>query len=102
VALERGFLKSGVAPQGQFAGVPSVLWNPLIQTGDDKFGVRDGQFGFNIAGTTNIPIVVEASTDLTGSDWTPLASLRLTNGWFYFSDADWTNYSARYYRISSP
>jgi hypothetical protein len=31
-----------------FAGVPALLWNPLIQTGHGSFGVRDNQFGFNI------------------------------------------------------
>jgi hypothetical protein len=81
---------------------PVVLWNPLIQTGDASFGVRNNQFGFNVTGTANIPIVIEACTNLASPVWTPLQTLSLTNGLFYFSDPQWMNYPSRYYRISSP
>jgi hypothetical protein len=84
-----------------FAGRPAVLWNPLIQTGDGSFGVQNNQFGFNITGTTNIPIVVEASTSLASPVWIPLQSLTLTNGSYYFSEPLQTNSSGRYYRIGS-
>jgi hypothetical protein len=83
-------------------GITTVLWNPLIQTGGASLGVSNNQFGFNIAGTANIPIVVEACTNLASPLWTSLAALTLTNGLFYFSDPAWTNYPSRYYRISSP
>jgi hypothetical protein len=82
--------------------VPTVMWNPLIQASGTSFGMKDNQFGFNITGTSNIPIVVEACANLASPVWAPLQSLRLTNGLVYFSDAQWTNYSARYYRISAP
>jgi len=52
--------------------------------------------------TANIPIMVEACTDLTTSVWTPLQILTLTNGLFYFSEPVQTNSSGRYYRIRSP
>jgi hypothetical protein len=84
------------------AGPPAVLWNPLIQASGANFGVRNNQFVFNIAGTTNIPILVEACTNLANPVWTPLQTLTLTNGSVHFSDAQWTNYPGRYYRISSP
>jgi hypothetical protein len=82
--------------------IPTVMWNPLIQANGASFGVKDNRFGFNITGTTNIPIVVEASANLAAPVWTPLQSFLLTNGLAYFSDAQWTNYPARYYRISAP
>ena len=85
-----------------FAGVPTSLWNPLIQTSGPSFGVQTNRFGFTITGTADIPIVVEASTTLANADWVPLQSLNLTNGAFYFSDANWTNYPARNYRLRSP
>jgi hypothetical protein len=81
-----------------FAGRPAVLWNPLMQSS----GVGPAGFGFNITGTTNIPIVVEATTNLANATWVQLQSLNLTNGAFYFSDPSWTNYPARSYRIRSP
>jgi hypothetical protein len=87
-----------------FGGLQAMLSNsqPLIQTGDGSFGVQNNQFGFNITGTTNIPIVVEACTNLANPAWIPLQTNTLTNGSFYFSDAQWTNYPGRFYRISSP
>jgi len=88
-----------------FGGCPTVLWNPQAQTSDASFGVHTNQFGFNITGTANIPIVVEANWSLrpsSGGDWTPLQSCTLTNGSIYFSDPQWTNYPSRFYRIRSP
>ena len=83
-------------------GLTPVLWNPQAQTGDGSFGVQSNRFGFNIVGTTNIPIVLEACTNLTGSVWETLQNCTLTNGSIYFGDSDWTNYPCRYYRIRSP
>ncbi|MGH7953958.1 MAG: hypothetical protein ACREFE_18830 [Limisphaerales bacterium] len=77
------------------------MWNPQAQTSDGSFGVQNNQFGFNITGTRNIPIVVEASTNLGGT-WTPLQACTVTNGSIYFSDSQWINYPNRFYRIRSP
>ena len=84
-----------------FAGLPVGLWDPVIQTGDGRFGVRSNQFGFTITGAANIPVVVEACTNLANAMWVPLFSGLLTNGSFYFSDPAWMNYPGRFYRISS-
>ncbi len=84
-----------------FAGLPAVLWNPLIQTGDGSFGVSNNQFGFNITGTANIPVVVEACTNLACPVWTPLQSFTLTNGLVYFSEPVQGNGGGRFYRIGS-
>jgi hypothetical protein len=64
--------------------------------------VHTNQFGFNITGTSNIPIVVEACTNLASPVWTARQSLTLTNGLFYFSEPLQTNGSGRYFRIRSP
>ena len=85
-----------------FDGRPTRLWNPHIQTSDPSFGVGPGGFGFNITGTPDIPILVEASANLANATWVPLQSRNLTNGAFYFSDPNWVNYPARSYRIRSP
>ena len=81
---------------------PTVLWNPQAQVHDGNFGVRQSGFGFNIRGTADIPIVVEASTDPTAGLWVPLESSTLTNGSIYFSDRQRTNYPTRFYHIRSP
>ncbi|HTL55055.1 MAG TPA: leucine-rich repeat protein [Candidatus Limnocylindrales bacterium] len=85
-----------------YAGRPTVLWNPQVQTEDGSFGVRQNQFGFNIAGTADIPLVVEATVDLAATSWKPLQTCTLTNGLLYFSDPQWKNYPERLYRIRSP
>jgi hypothetical protein len=85
-----------------YDGYAVALWNPQMQTSDGSFGVHNNQFGLTIIGTANIPIVVEGCTNLTNASWTALQSCTLTNGSIYFSDAQWTNYPSRFYRISSP
>jgi hypothetical protein len=79
-----------------------MLWNPQVQSTDGSFGVRQNQFGFNIAGTPDIPLVVEGSANFATTLWIPLQSCTLTNGLLYFSDPQWKNYSERFYRIRSP
>ncbi|MGA2174409.1 MAG: leucine-rich repeat domain-containing protein [Verrucomicrobiota bacterium] len=96
------YLPGATGWSGSFDGRPAMLWNPAIQTADGSFGVSNNHFGFNVTGTTNIPIVVEACTNLANSVWTSLRTLTLTNGSIYFSDFKWTNYPCRYYRIAAP
>jgi hypothetical protein len=83
--------------------VASALWNPVIQTGGGNFGVQNSQFGFTITNgsTANIPVVVVACTNLASPVWVPLQTLTLSNS-FYFSDSQWTNYSARFYGLGFP
>src|SRR5690349_7820043 len=61
-------------------------------------GARNDQFGFTILGTNNQVIVVEASSSLTNATWSPLKAVTLTGGSSYFTDSQWTNYPARFYR----
>jgi hypothetical protein len=97
----------GYLPMSSFYGtlnfpLVELERNPLIQTGDGSFGVQNGQFGFNITGTADIPIVVEACSNLANPVWTPLAAMTLTNGSVYFSEPVQTNSPGRFYRIGSP
>ena len=85
-----------------YTGVAAVLRNPLIQIGDDGFGVGNYQFGFSVTGTSDIPIVVEACANLGQPVWTPLQSLTLANGSYYFAEPFQSNNAGRFYRISSP
>jgi hypothetical protein len=84
------------------SGASTVLWNPTIPIHDPSFGVHNNQFGFNLTGTPNIPIVVEACTNLANPQWTSLLTCNVTNGSIYFSDPMWTNFPTRIYRIRSP
>jgi hypothetical protein len=96
------YLPSTTGWSNTYPGVPAVLWNPLIQTTNGNFGVRNNQFGFDITGTTNIPIVVQASTNPANPVWTSLTNVTLTNGLFHFTDPVQPNTPNRFYRIASP
>jgi hypothetical protein len=85
-----------------FGGRPAVLWNPLVATSDASFGVRTNRFGFTITGTADILLVVEATTNLASPAWIPVGTNTLTGGSSYFSDPQWTNHPARFYRLRSP
>ena len=74
-------------------------WLPQVQTADGGFGVQSNGFGFNINWATGQTVVVEDSMDLI--NWQPVQTNVLTTGSSYFSDPQWTNYSVRFYRLSS-
>jgi len=82
------------------AYVPTELWLPEVQTTDTSFGVNTNGFGFNIIWAIGQTVVVEASADLI--NWQPVQTNTLTSGSAYFSDAQWTNYPARFYRLRAP
>jgi hypothetical protein len=83
-----------------FDNRPAIGWNPQVQP--DSFGVYTNQFGFSMTGNSGLAVVVEASTSLATTTWIPLATNTLNSGSAYFSDAQWTNYSSRYYRLRWP
>ncbi len=83
-----------------FANRPAVLWNPQTQPG--SFGVRTNQFGFAITGSSNLVVVIEATTNLINPTWTPLQTNTLNGSSLYFSDPYWTNYPSRFYRVTWP
>jgi hypothetical protein len=85
-----------------FGGCLTVLWNPQAQTSSTSFGVRTNRFGFNITGSSNLVIVVEACTNLSNPMWQSIQTNTLTGGASYFSDPQWTNYPGRFYRFRSP
>ena len=76
--------------------------NPLILTSGPGFGVQSNAFGFIISWATNLPVVVEACTNLANHSWSPVHTNALTGGWSYFSDPQWANYPGRFYRVRSP
>ena len=47
-------------------------------------------------------IVEEACTNLANPIWSPVSTNTLTGGSSYFSDPQWTNFPARFYRLRSP
>ena len=85
-----------------FGGFPTALWKPQVQTGDSSFGVRTNQFGFNINWASGMVVVVEACTNFSTPVWKPVKTNTIFGSSSYFSDSNWTNYHARFYRLRSP
>ena len=96
------YLPGATGWTGTFAGRPAVLWNPLIHASGSNFGVVGGQFGFNITGTANIPVVVESCPNLASPVWTPLSTNTLVNGSFYFSEPFQPGAPVRFYGLGLP
>jgi hypothetical protein len=84
------------------SGVPIALWLPQVLTGDGNFGVRSNQFGFDLTWASGQTVMVDACTDLSNPVWQPVATNTLASGTAYFSDPQWANYPARFYRLRSP
>jgi uncharacterized repeat protein (TIGR03803 family) len=84
-----------------FGGCPTVLWNPQVQTSGASFGLGTNGFGFTITGSSNLVIVVEACTNLANPVWLPVGTNTLTSGSSYFSDPQWTNNPACFFRLAS-
>lgn len=83
-------------------GLSVVLWNPAIQAGGAGFGLITNHFGFYITNSANLTVVVQACTNLASPVWTPLQTVTLTNGAYYFSEPLKTNTSSRFYGLGFP
>jgi hypothetical protein len=72
---------------------------------NNGFGLGANGFGFTVSWATNAAVFVEACTNLANPVWQPLQTNTLaatTNGgYFNFSDPQWTNYPARFYRVQA-
>ena len=89
----------GTASQGGSSGYGTVFGltvPPRILLNDINFGVQSNCFGFHVDGVFEQMVVIEASTNITASQWMPLQTNSL--GPLYFCDPAWTNYPRRFYR----
>jgi len=93
---------SGIAsPHGSPNGeiIITAVPKPIVLASASKAG---GNFGFDITGPTSATIVIEACTNLANPAWIPAVTNVLSNGTNHFSDAYWTNYPYRFYRVTAP
>jgi hypothetical protein len=87
-----------------YDGIPTAPWylpNPSILT-FEPFGIQTNAFVFTISWATNMPVIVDACTNLSNPDWQPVQTNTLAAGTAYFSDPQWASYSSRFYRLRSP
>jgi hypothetical protein len=83
------------------SGRPTALWDPQILPGAG-FGAQAGDFGFSVAGASNLVVVVEACGSLTGQEWRPLWTNVLSGAASRFRDPQWASYPTRFYRLRWP
>jgi hypothetical protein len=78
-----------------YGGLPTVelSWTPQLVGGAN---VQSNNFTFNIIGTNGMSAVVEASTNLV--DWQSVWTNTFSGASATFTDFQWTNYPARFYR----
>jgi hypothetical protein len=81
-----------------FAGMPTALWNPH----PTSFTLTGGHFGFTIAGTSGLSVVVMACTNLSNPVWLPLSTNVLAGGSTGFTDPQSGNYPTRFYGFRAP
>jgi hypothetical protein len=78
-----------------YDSLPTVeLFAPQI--GGGNVSVQSGQFSFTVTGVTNQTIVIEASANLV--NWQPVWTNTLSGTNATFTDPQWKNYPARFYR----
>ena len=83
-------------------GRPTALWDPHILTDDPTFGMSAGRFGFTVTNMVDIRVIIEATTNLAGTNWTQVQNSTTLNQSLHFSEPDWATLSKRFYRLSSP
>lgn len=75
--------------------------DPLILHEIPRFGIQDGVFTFALSWTNSTPVVVEATVDPVNTSWVPISTNTLVNGSARFSDPQWKDHPARFYRLRS-
>ncbi len=71
--------------------------NPSIKVSAPTIGTNG--FTFAVTGPGNAPLEIQATTNLTNPLWVPLLTGALTNGSYTYTEAQWTNNPARFYRV---
>ena len=80
----------------------SGCYPTILTSAAPRFGAQPSGFAFTISWATSDPIVVEAGTDVFGSDWVTLFSGTFTDGSVEIIDPDWGEHKARLYRVRVP
>jgi hypothetical protein len=85
-----------------FGGRPTALWKPEVLTSAPGFGIHSNQFGFYITWANGQVVIVDACTNLANPTWLPISTNTLMDEPSHFSDPQWTNHAARFYRLRAP
>ena len=85
-----------------FAGHVLTWWHASISS-TPALGLSGGLFGFTVVGGTNMPLVVDACTNLAEKGWTTVARAKTDSaGSYVFTDPASTNKPTSFYRVTWP
>jgi hypothetical protein len=76
--------------------VPAVALSPA-QIGGISARAAGNKFGFTLTGTNGQTSIIEVSTDLL--NWQVAQAIRFSSTSTNFTDPQWTNFPARFYRV---
>jgi len=82
-----------------FAHLPTMPWIRPIAPYLTDFAIGTNGFSFTIQGSTNQVVVVEACLSMANPSWSSISTNTLADGMCHFSDPDWHEYPARFYRV---
>jgi hypothetical protein len=98
------FLPGTIGWVPEYSHRPTAVWvrpEPVILDFAPGFGVRPSGFSFIVSRATNVSVLVEACTNLAEPAWMPVSTHTLTSGTATFTDPDWAQSPARFYRVRS-
>jgi hypothetical protein len=81
---------------------PLSLPYPVILPGSTGLNGPAGAFAFTVSWSTNATVVVEACSNLAQAVWQPLQTNDISGGLITFSDANWSDFPNRFYRVRTP
>jgi hypothetical protein len=83
-----------------YGGLPTVMLASTFQI--ISAGVQNNNFEFTFTGTNSQTVIVQACTNLVNPNWLSLVTNMLSGTSSNFTDAQWKNFSRRFYRLYSP
>lgn len=87
----------------KFCGRPAVCWNPAFSATPPPQIDASGAFAFTLTGNTNIPVRVEACTNLVAPLWITVTNATVSSdGTIGITDPDAASYPTRFYRFTFP
>lgn len=87
---------------GVFAGRPAVLWDPEIAVASAVVDEVLGEFRFDVVAGAAFQVAVERGEEISGTEWSRVGRVELTNGSAKFIDVDHTISGNRFYRLRMP
>ena len=87
----------------KFCGRPAVLWNPAFSATPAPQIDASGAFAFTLTGNTNIPVRIEACTNLVSPLWITVTNATVSSdGTIDLTDPDAATHPSRFYRFTFP